>query len=210
LADTEGVAGILAALGSALNAYHIAAGGHGLVIDEWEIRVPESMPMEARGVMSERHDINLREASGSEPNPPGLIAELKDLIRDVISKTAEDPDRSEAGGPKGRSQPETAKGMEIRATAMEKLGRLEIERQGLIKGRDELLQRVRAEQQRDEFAHRQRMFELETERFKAKIERLQAVCQVLKTAKEAGIKLGARIFRGGERALVALDAPSES
>jgi hypothetical protein len=47
-ADTEEVAGALADLCYALNAYHIAAGGNGLVIDEWEIRVPSPETVEAR------------------------------------------------------------------------------------------------------------------------------------------------------------------
>jgi hypothetical protein len=34
--------------------------------------------------MSERHDLVLSEASGAEPNPPGPISELRDLIRDVF------------------------------------------------------------------------------------------------------------------------------
>lgn len=40
-ADTEEVATALANLGYALNAYHIAAGGNGLVVDDWQIFVPE-------------------------------------------------------------------------------------------------------------------------------------------------------------------------
>ena len=43
-ADTEEVADALANLCYALNAYHIAAGGNGLAIDEWQILVPESSP----------------------------------------------------------------------------------------------------------------------------------------------------------------------
>ena len=44
-ADTEEVADALAKLGYALNAYHIASGGNGLVIDDWEIRVPAPEPV---------------------------------------------------------------------------------------------------------------------------------------------------------------------
>jgi hypothetical protein len=47
-AETEEVAEALANLCFALNAYHIAAGGSGLVIDDWEIRVPESIPVGTR------------------------------------------------------------------------------------------------------------------------------------------------------------------
>ena len=45
-ADTEEVAEALADLGYALNAYHIASGGNGLVIDEWEVFVPSAEPVE--------------------------------------------------------------------------------------------------------------------------------------------------------------------
>jgi len=47
-ADTEEVASALANLCYALNAYHIAAGGNGLAIDEWQILVPKSIPAGAR------------------------------------------------------------------------------------------------------------------------------------------------------------------
>jgi hypothetical protein len=46
--DTEEVADALANLCYALNAYHIAAGGNGLAIDEWEVLVPKSIPVGAR------------------------------------------------------------------------------------------------------------------------------------------------------------------
>ena len=48
LADTEEVADALANLCYALNAYHIAAGGNGLAIDEWEVRVANYIPAGTR------------------------------------------------------------------------------------------------------------------------------------------------------------------
>jgi hypothetical protein len=47
-ADTEEVAEALARLGYALNAYHIARGGNGLVIDDWQILVPSAEPVEVK------------------------------------------------------------------------------------------------------------------------------------------------------------------
>jgi hypothetical protein len=47
-ADTEQVAGALADLCYALNAYHIAAAGNGLVIDDWHILVPKPTPVGTR------------------------------------------------------------------------------------------------------------------------------------------------------------------
>jgi hypothetical protein len=47
-ADTEEVAKVLAGICYALNAYHIARGGNGLVIDHFEVRVATSIPAEAR------------------------------------------------------------------------------------------------------------------------------------------------------------------
>ena len=46
-ADTEEVADALANLCFALNAYHIAAGGNGLAIDEWQVLAPKSIPVGA-------------------------------------------------------------------------------------------------------------------------------------------------------------------
>ena len=42
-ADTKVVAGALADLRYALNAYRIAAGGNGRVINDWQIRVPKTI-----------------------------------------------------------------------------------------------------------------------------------------------------------------------
>jgi hypothetical protein len=47
-ADSDEVGEALANLCYALNAYHVAASGNGLVLDEWEILVPESIPVEAK------------------------------------------------------------------------------------------------------------------------------------------------------------------
>src|SRR5208337_4634533 len=102
--------------------------------------------------MSERHEIVLREASGSAPNPPALITELRDIVKDVFPETVEDLARSGTGWLKGKSEQEIAKAMEIRASAMEKRGRLEIERQKLLNEREECLQKTQTEQRRDEQA----------------------------------------------------------
>jgi hypothetical protein len=151
--------------------------------------------------MSERHDIVLREASGAEPNPPGLISELRDLVREVFPETVEDMAQSGAGWLRGKSQQEIAKAMEIRATAMEKLGKLEIERLKLIKERDEVLQKSVTEQKRDDLAHKQKMFELKTER-------LKAVVEALKVIKEMDIKLTVQTTRRIQAALADVADPS--
>jgi hypothetical protein len=45
--DTEEAATALANLCYALNAYHIARGGNGLVVDDWEIMIQEHTLVEA-------------------------------------------------------------------------------------------------------------------------------------------------------------------
>jgi hypothetical protein len=54
---------------------------------------------------------------------------------------------------RGKGEQEVAKAAEIRASALEKLGRLELERQKLIQERDAALRDDRNEQARDEMAH---------------------------------------------------------
>ncbi len=153
--------------------------------------------------MSERHDIVLREAAGPEPSPPGLITELRDIIKDVFPETVEDLARSGTTWLKGKSQIEIAKAMEIRASAMEKLGRLEIERQKLLNEREEGLLKAQTDQKRDEQAYKLRMFELKTQRLKELID-------ALKVIKEMGIKLNARTVRMIENALVDVADPSQT
>ncbi len=145
--------------------------------------------------MSERHDIVLREATGPSPTPSALITELRDIIKDVFPETVEDLARSGTSWLKGKSQQEIAKAMEIRASAMEKLGRLEIERQKLLNEREESLGKAQTEQKRDEQAYKLRMFELKTQRLKELVD-------ALKVIKEMGIKLSARTVRMIETALI--------
>jgi len=145
--------------------------------------------------MSERHDIVLREATGPSPTPPALITELRDIIKDVFPETVEDLARSGTRWWKGKSEQEIAKAMEIRASAMEKLGRLEIERQKLLNEREESLGKAQTEQKRDEQAYKLRMFELKTQRLKELVD-------AFKVIKEMGIKLSARTVRMIETALI--------
>ena len=145
--------------------------------------------------MSERHDIVLREPAGPNPAPPALITELRDIIKDVFPETVEDLARSGTTWLKGKSQQEIAKAMEIRASAMEKLGRLEIERQKLLNEREESLLKTQTEQKRDEQVYKLRMFELRTQRLKELVD-------ALKVIKEMGIKLNARTVRMMETALI--------
>jgi hypothetical protein len=80
---------------------------------------------------------------------------------------------------------EVAKAAEIRASALEKLGRLELERQKLIQERDAALREDLNEQARVEMAHKQRMYELRTQR-------LREVVEALKALKDLGVTLNAR------------------
>jgi len=131
--------------------------------------------------MSDLHEIVYREATGPGQNPPGLISELRDLVMELFPDTA----HSGARWLRGKSDQEVARAAEIRASALEKLGRLELERQKLLQERDAALRDDLNEQARDEMAHEQRMYELRTQR-------LKEVVEALKTLKEMGVRLNAR------------------
>ena len=131
--------------------------------------------------MSDRHDIAFREATEPGPNPPGLIAELRDLVMDLFPVTATSGVRYLVG----KGEQEIAKAAEIRASALEKLGRLELERQKLVQERDAALRDDLNEQVRDEMNHEQKMYELKTQR-------LRDVVECLKHLKEMGVTLNAR------------------
>jgi hypothetical protein len=131
--------------------------------------------------MNDRHDIVLREATRPGQNPPGLIAELRDLVLELFPDTAE----SGVRWLRGKSEQEIAKAAETRASALEKLGRLELERQKLLQERDSALRDDLNEQDRDRMAHAKAMYEQRTQR-------LKVVVEALKTLKEMGVKLNAR------------------
>jgi hypothetical protein len=153
--------------------------------------------------VSERHDIVLREADGSAPNPPGVIAEIREMIKEVFPDVAADATQSGLGWLRGKSQQESAKAMEIRASAIEKLGNLEIQRQKLINEREEIYEKAQTEREQNEHLNKQKMFDLKTQRFKAVIESL-------KLLKESGAELSARTMKKLEAGLLELVDPSES
>jgi hypothetical protein len=68
---------------------------------------------------------------------------------------------------------------------LEKLGRLELERQKLLQERDAALRDDLNEQDRDRMGHAKVMYEQKTQR-------LKVVVEALKTLKDMGVKLNAR------------------
>jgi len=87
-----------------------------------------------------------------------LISELKDLVRQVFPEAIEALAQSGGNWLQGKGQQEIAKAMEIRATVMEKLGNLEIQRQKLINERNEISEKAQTERQHNEQLHKERMF----------------------------------------------------
>ncbi len=138
--------------------------------------------------MGELHEIVLREATRTTPNPPGVMAELKAVILEIF------PDVADSGGRwlRGKGEAEIAKAMEIRASALAKLGQLENERHKLIVERDAAILAAETEQSRDRMAHEARMFELRTQR---RVERLKAVVEALKALKDLDVQLGAKTLK---------------
>jgi len=118
--------------------------------------------------MSDRHDIVLRE---DPKHGSGLLKELRDAIDELF------PVSVSAAGQfiSGRGQQEIAKAAEIRSVVLERIGRLENERQSLIDERDQALRKLDAQ-------HTQEMYKLKTER-------LRAVVESLKTLHDLGVKI---------------------
>jgi hypothetical protein len=140
--------------------------------------------------MSDRHDITLREADGAKPNPPNLVSELLGAIREAFPDFLADLAQSGVGWFKGKSNQEIAKAMEIRAEAMVKLGNLQIEREKLVN-----------ERQKIDSAHKEKMYELTTQR-------LKELADALKAVKDAGIDLNAKTKKSLEASFAELADPS--
>ena len=138
--------------------------------------------------MSERLDLILREASGPEPNPPGLIRELKELIEKIVVDAA--PDSSPSDINWVRPEDQQTKARRVQLLAMQKLEALDIERQRLLKERDEV-----------RLKHKERMFEL-------KIERFNAIVRALEVLTCKGIRLTARTTKRIEDALADISEPA--
>lgn len=129
--------------------------------------------------MSEHGEIISREAG--DDNPPGLLADLKQQVSELFDGSGE------SGGKwiKGKADQETAKAAEIRAGIMNMLGQLEIERERLIKERDETKKKFRAEGKKERNRHEEKMYDLETQRIEAEARAQAAKAEAMKNAVQA-------------------------
>ena len=127
---------------------------------------------------------------------PGCSASVRDVICTVFPDVAD----SGMGWLKGKSQQEIAKAAEIRAAALEKLGKLELERVKLINERDAAERKAQSDDEKERRAAANELYKLKTER-------LTAVVAAVKALKDAGVELSARTRkRVGELLLSALEA----
>jgi hypothetical protein len=110
--------------------------------------------------MSERHDISLYPAS--TPNPPDLLRDILQAVEAFISPATD----GAINWVKGKGDAEIAKAAEIKAKVVAAFAAIDNERQRLILERD-----------RDQMAHREKMFALKTERLKSMIERINTLEQ---------------------------------
>lgn len=129
----------------------------------------------------DRHDITVSEATGPEDNPPGLLLGIGDLIKELF------PDVVGSGMDyiNGKGAAEVAKAAEIRASAIEKLGRMELDRQRQVQERDAALRSESRQSDQDRMAHEQRMYELKTQR-------LQSVVESMGKLKDLGVTLSVK------------------
>ncbi len=126
--------------------------------------------------MADRHDITLREAEGG--GPPGWLDEIKRAVGELFSE-------SEHFGKnylKGKGEAELAKAAEIKARVLTALGNLDLQRQSLIEQRDNAIRSEQADFAKAAMAHRQKMYELRTQR-------LKEVVEAAKTLKELGVTI---------------------
>lgn len=112
----------------------------------------------------ERLDLTLQEAEGD--NPPGMLQELTQAINQLI------PGAAESGGKwlQGKGETEVAKAGEIKARALKLIGDLQNDRERLINERNTAQQKAEQENAEAAMRHREKMFELKTQRLKEAVE----------------------------------------
>lgn len=142
--------------------------------------------------MGERHDAFIRQVEAPDsPNPLQQIVE--DLKRDLTELV---PVASQAlrkyVGSKGEEA--VARVQEIKARIYENIGRLEIERQRLLKERDDARQKYDLEAKRDENMHNEKWREL-------KSQGLSEVVDCILKLQEKGIPVDKTIIKAVERAM---------
>lgn len=149
--------------------------------------------------MSERHDIVLRQHEDG-PNPPDLLREMVEEIKKL------GPTTIKAGGKyvKSKAEQEAVKVQEIKARVFEKIGKLEVERQRLIKERDEADRKAELELQREEHEHERAVHQLELQEFKEKAQALRAVVDCIVRLKEKGIEVDIKLIKAAEKAAMSL------
>ena len=129
--------------------------------------------------MADRHDVALREVGAQ--NPPGLLERIREQLNEHLPAVLGD------GGSwlRGRSAQELAKAEEIRARVVSELGTLENERLRLLHEREQAMARQDHDRHTADLAHRERMYELRTQRVKAIGEAVAA----FKELKDLGVEI---------------------
>jgi hypothetical protein len=135
----------------------------------------------------EKAEVVLRPAEGTTPNPPDLLHEIADLVHRLF------PDVQEAAGWMliGKKRKDEAEIAKIKADVIEKLGKLDLERQRLVDERDAALRKA------DQTAK-----ELEIKRMEAKAAATGKLLAAYANALEKGVVFDARVMEMVGRELV--------
>ena len=137
--------------------------------------------------MNTRNDITLREGDG--PNPPDLLEQLKTELESLLFTGTKSGRRWLFG----KSEQEVAKAVEIKTRVIAEIAKIQNDCQRLRDERDAAAAGTKNEQHKNDQHHKARMYELETERFKAKADALLKAVEALKQMRDMGIEVDFQI-----------------
>jgi len=140
----------------------------------------------------ERHDVTLHPAEG--PNPPDLLQQIVEDIKNDLKELVPIAGKALGKYVGAKGEEAIARVQEIRARIYENIGKLEIERQRLVKERDEAWQKYELEAQRDRNTHDEKLREMKS----------QGLCDVVDCIvklKERGMAVDMKVIKEVEKAM---------
>jgi hypothetical protein len=138
--------------------------------------------------MSQRLELEYSQAPGPRPNPPDLLGKLLDFIQAEFPEAVDEVRDDAFWRLRNQRAHDVARIAEIKAGVVEKLGKLELDRQRLLTEREE---KQRVADLGDAEAKQRHAFEVRA----AKEASLEKLIAALRNLKELGVKLDVKLVK---------------
>jgi hypothetical protein len=140
----------------------------------------------------ERHNVTLRPAGSGDS--PDLLQQIVESVKNDVAELVPIAGKALGKYVGAKGEEAVARVQEIRARIYENIGKLEIERQRLVKERDETRQKYELEAQRDKNTHDEKLQAVQSQG-------LRDVVDCIAKLKEQGIQVDMTVIKEVEKTM---------